>query len=179
MALQQWALPELSQLLPLDEEQLKEVVVYTETLSNVKAAEHLTNLLGDSPQAFDFITAFNERRSAQTAVMSSQARDVKVSTHGGDDEKNPVTDKNPSGKDVPAYAPPAYPPPSQSTSTVRYRPHTNQVIEAAHVRAKDEVCLTLTSVFKLSSHHQRADSVAARNAEYAAGCSIQISNLQQ
>lgn len=61
-ALQTWALPQLSRLLPLDEESLKQIITYTDTLPKDAAAEHLKNLLGDSPQAFEFISSFNTRR---------------------------------------------------------------------------------------------------------------------
>ncbi|KAF2434855.1 zf-C2HC5-domain-containing protein [Tothia fuscella] len=62
MALEKWALPQLQKLLPLDEESLKQVIQYTQTLPKAQAAEHLGNLLGDSPAAFEFITTFNSRR---------------------------------------------------------------------------------------------------------------------
>ena len=57
-----WAVPKLQQLLPLDEDSLKQIVTYTDTLPKDVAAEHLKNMLGDSPQAFEFISAFNMRR---------------------------------------------------------------------------------------------------------------------
>ncbi|OQO02100.1 hypothetical protein B0A48_11652 [Cryoendolithus antarcticus] len=57
-----WALPRLQKLLPLDEESLKQVVTYTDTLPKDAAADHLKNMLGDSAQAFEFISAFNQRR---------------------------------------------------------------------------------------------------------------------
>ncbi|KIW70803.1 hypothetical protein PV04_03041 [Phialophora macrospora] len=60
--LQSWALPRLQLLLPLDDESLKEVIAYSSTLSKDAAAEHLKNLLGDSPQALEFISSFNSRR---------------------------------------------------------------------------------------------------------------------
>ena len=71
MASSGWALPQLSKLLPLDEESLKQIIEYTETLSKDAAAEHLKNLLGDSPQALEFITSFNSRRSVLPPTTSS------------------------------------------------------------------------------------------------------------
>jgi hypothetical protein len=62
MDLATWALPQLSKILPLDEDSLKQVISYTETLSDREAADHLQNFLGDSPQALEFITSFNNRR---------------------------------------------------------------------------------------------------------------------
>lgn len=68
MDLSTWALPQLSKLLPLDEESLKQIISYTETLSNKDAADHLQNLLGDSPLALEFITSFNNRRKREAPV---------------------------------------------------------------------------------------------------------------
>jgi hypothetical protein len=73
MDLSAWAVPQLSKLLPLDNQSLKEVIQYTESLSTAEAADHLQNLLGDSPQALEFITSFNNRRKppATTSVNLS------------------------------------------------------------------------------------------------------------
>ncbi|KAF1917036.1 putative zinc finger motif, C2HC5-type-domain-containing protein [Ampelomyces quisqualis] len=67
-----WALPQLSKLLPLDEESLKQIISYTDSLSNGEAADHLQNLLGDSPQALEFITTFNNRRRPKAIAISAQ-----------------------------------------------------------------------------------------------------------
>lgn len=61
-SLEIWAVPRLQQLLPLDEDSLKQIITYTDTLPKDVAAEHLKNMLGDSPQAFEFISSFNMRR---------------------------------------------------------------------------------------------------------------------
>ena len=45
------------------------------------------------------------------------------------------------------YSPPPYPPLANTVSGPRRRPHTNAVIEAGNVRARDEVRFTLTSVW--------------------------------
>jgi hypothetical protein len=74
MSLQDWALPQLSKLLPLDDQSLKEVISYTLSLPNNEAADHLQNFLGDSPQALEFITSFNNRRKANTAAESKQTQ---------------------------------------------------------------------------------------------------------
>ncbi|KAF2689050.1 zf-C2HC5-domain-containing protein [Lentithecium fluviatile CBS 122367] len=73
MDLATWALPQLAKILPLDEESLQQVILYTETLSDREAADHLQNFLGDSPQALEFITSFNNRRRQKAAAGSSQA----------------------------------------------------------------------------------------------------------
>ncbi|OAG05272.1 zf-C2HC5-domain-containing protein [Paraphaeosphaeria sporulosa] len=72
MALSTWALPQLSKLLPLDEDSLRQVIAYTESLPNREAADHLQNLLGDSPQALEFITSFNNRRKPAASAGASQ-----------------------------------------------------------------------------------------------------------
>ncbi|KAK4569586.1 hypothetical protein LTR86_003349 [Recurvomyces mirabilis] len=71
-ALQQWALPRMQQLLPLDDDSLKQILQYTESLPKDAAAEHLKNLLGDEPKSLEFISSFNMRR--QNAPASSQAQ---------------------------------------------------------------------------------------------------------
>ncbi|RWQ96889.1 C2HC5 finger protein [Paecilomyces variotii] len=57
-----WGVPRLSQLLPLDEESLTQIITYSASLSKDACAEHLKNLLGDSPAALEFISSFNSRR---------------------------------------------------------------------------------------------------------------------
>jgi hypothetical protein len=48
---------------------------------------------------------------------------------------------------IQVYSPPLYAPPAKTMSGPRRRPHTNAVIEAGNVRARDEVRFTLTSVW--------------------------------
>ncbi|EED19359.1 C2HC5 finger protein [Talaromyces stipitatus ATCC 10500] len=57
-----WALPKLSNFLPLDEESLKQIITYSAGLSKEESAEHLKNLLGDAPPVLEFISSFNSRR---------------------------------------------------------------------------------------------------------------------
>ncbi|KFH43152.1 hypothetical protein ACRE_060950 [Hapsidospora chrysogenum ATCC 11550] len=56
------SLAQLSQLLPLPNEELQQIVDYAATLSKPEAVSHFSNLLGDSAQAVDFISTFNSRR---------------------------------------------------------------------------------------------------------------------
>lgn len=77
-----WAVDQLSQLLPPDEQSLREVLDYTSSLDKAAAAEHLRNLLGDSPKALEFITSYNAhgqapRPSSTEPVASSQRRPKK------------------------------------------------------------------------------------------------------
>ena len=53
----------LSRILPLPENELKQVLEYAATLSKQEAANHFTNLLGDSPQVIEFISSFNAQRT--------------------------------------------------------------------------------------------------------------------
>lgn len=64
MASSTWAISKISQLLPLDEASLQQILEYSSTLSKDEAADHLKNLLGDDLKALDFISLFNSRREA-------------------------------------------------------------------------------------------------------------------
>lgn len=72
MALADWAVPQLSKLLPLDDDSLKQIITYTETMSYREAADHLQNMLGDSPKALEFITSFNNRRQSGSTQASGR-----------------------------------------------------------------------------------------------------------
>ncbi|KAJ4297837.1 hypothetical protein N0V90_005733 [Kalmusia sp. IMI 367209] len=72
MDLSAWALPQLSKLLPLDQDSLKQIISYADSLPNAEAAQHLQDLLGDSPQALEFITSFNNRRRPAAASSTRQ-----------------------------------------------------------------------------------------------------------
>lgn len=65
------SLAQLSQLLPLPEEDLQQVLQYASTLSKSEAAAHFNNLLGDSPLAVDFISSFNSHRKEPRNVPAS------------------------------------------------------------------------------------------------------------
>ncbi|KAL9121944.1 MAG: hypothetical protein Q9187_001498 [Circinaria calcarea] len=71
MANSTWAVSQISRLLPLDETSLTQIIDYTSGLSKEDVAEHLKNLLGDSPQALEFITSFNSRRDAPRDTSST------------------------------------------------------------------------------------------------------------
>ncbi|KAI9688242.1 MAG: hypothetical protein M1822_001748 [Bathelium mastoideum] len=88
-ALTTWALPQLSRLLPLDEDSLRQIIIYSDTLPKNTAADHLKNLLGDSPQALEFITSFNSRRQQPPSESTS----------------SPVSDQNGASSGVPKPRP--------------------------------------------------------------------------
>lgn len=173
MALERWALPQLSQLLPLDEGELKQILAYTNTLSDTETAEHLRGMLGDSPEATNFISSYNEQR-AEMAARSSKIQDEEKRsaalpdpTYGQSSTSNGASEKAGARDPPPDYAPPPGPPPTASSngpserpdvkgsrpsyaapsgpppasaggSAVARRNHTNPVIEAGTIRARDE-----------------------------------------
>lgn len=83
--LESWALPRLQQLLPIDDDSLKQVLQYAETLPKDAAAEHLKNLLGDDAKALEFISSFNQRRQAAppSQATPSSAAVPQASNHAG------------------------------------------------------------------------------------------------
>ncbi|KAF7187298.1 hypothetical protein HII31_11386 [Pseudocercospora fuligena] len=70
--LHNWALPRLQQLLPIDDESLKQIISYSESLPKDAAAEHLKNLLGDDAKSLEFISSFNQRRQNVAASAAPQ-----------------------------------------------------------------------------------------------------------
>ncbi|KAK6352005.1 hypothetical protein TWF718_005154 [Orbilia javanica] len=69
-----WAVPKLSNLLPLPEDELRQVISYAATspdLSSPSAiATHFTDLLGQSSECLSFIEEFNKRRFPAAASTS-------------------------------------------------------------------------------------------------------------
>lgn len=158
MALPQWELEQqLSALLPLGEGELNQIISYVDTLSTPEANEYLHDLLGNSPEALRFVSAFNETRGERNVGARNNAVDgkgnhfappdgppAKADVSSGDVKSAPVND----GKDraqnasnqvssPTMHAPPPMPPPTSSRAAARH--HTNQVIEAGKIRAQDEV----------------------------------------
>lgn len=96
-----------------------------------------------------------------------------------DSKPHPASDEKsgqPPGYAPPSYAPPSHPPPAAGASRAKaIRHHTNQVIEAAKIRAIDEVCCSEVYTTMVQS----ANSSAARNAERPAESPATIWDLQQ
>jgi hypothetical protein len=90
------SLAQLSRLLPLPEDELKQILEYGATLSKPAAAEHFGNLLGDGPAAVEFIATFNARRHDPTPTASSQSNRsfaaATGSTPGSAPSSNPPSD---------------------------------------------------------------------------------------
>ena len=96
-----WAESRLSNLLPLDEASLKQILDYISTLPKDAAAEHLKNLLGDSPKALEFISSYNARReSPSTASSSSRPEPPK---NARKPQKKPPLNKLPPPRQVEDY----------------------------------------------------------------------------
>ncbi|ELQ39769.1 C2HC5 finger protein [Pyricularia oryzae Y34] len=67
------SLIQLSRLIDLPDSDLQQVLDYAQTLSKPEAADHFKNLLGDSPQAIEFISSFNSRRKDPKAPAASSS----------------------------------------------------------------------------------------------------------
>ncbi|RYC62247.1 hypothetical protein CHU98_g3964 [Xylaria longipes] len=88
---------QLSRLLPLPDDELRQVLDYAATLSKSDAADHFRNLLGDSPDAVDFIASFNSRRqapklavpNATSGAAAGSGSSPGVSSHGSTIEPVP------------------------------------------------------------------------------------------
>lgn len=83
---------QLSMLLGLPDSDLKQILDYANTLSKPEAADHFKNLLGDSPQAIDFISSFNARRQdpAPPPSSSSDVAPVPKPQRGSKKKKAPL-----------------------------------------------------------------------------------------
>ncbi|CAN8102465.1 unnamed protein product [Discula destructiva] len=68
------SLNQLSMLLGLPDSDIKQIIEYASTLSKADAADHFKNLLGDSPQAIEFISSFNTRRQDPRPSPAPPAR---------------------------------------------------------------------------------------------------------
>ncbi|KHE79881.1 hypothetical protein GE21DRAFT_1337754 [Neurospora crassa] len=106
---------QLSRLLPLPDEDLKQVLDYASTLSKTEAIDHFTNLLGDSPAVIDFISTFNARRADPKAppAPSSAARtpsapsSAQNSAPNSDIDRVPKPQRKPKKKQGPLQAQPS------------------------------------------------------------------------
>ncbi|KAF3912428.1 hypothetical protein ABW20_dc0101440 [Dactylellina cionopaga] len=72
-----WAVPRLSSLLPLPEDELRQVVTYAATSMDLsspsKVATHFSDLLGSTSDSLSFIEEFNRRRFPAAASRSQQS----------------------------------------------------------------------------------------------------------
>ncbi|KAK3306344.1 uncharacterized protein B0T15DRAFT_527006 [Chaetomium strumarium] len=101
---------QLFQLLPLPDDGLQQVLEYAATLSKAEAAEHFSNMLGDSPQVVEFISNFNARR-AEPTPRSAPARTTATATatssgQNSEADSVPKPRRGPKKKKAPLHTPP-------------------------------------------------------------------------
>ncbi|KAL8769003.1 MAG: hypothetical protein Q9209_004920 [Squamulea sp. 1 TL-2023] len=85
-----WAISQISQILPLDEQSLQEILDYTSTLSKDASAEHLKNLLGTSPKALEFISSFNARRETPKPQSTQSTTEIPEASKTPRKKKQPL-----------------------------------------------------------------------------------------
>ncbi|KAL3466823.1 putative zinc finger motif, C2HC5-type-domain-containing protein [Aspergillus heterothallicus] len=93
-----WALPRLSEILPLDNESLTQVLTYATELTKQEGADHLKNLLGDSPAALEFISAFNSRRDDPAPARNNTFTPTPPTSTSGTPSRSPAQTPAPGRK---------------------------------------------------------------------------------
>jgi hypothetical protein len=187
MSVEQQALSKLQAMLPdMDEPSFHELVQYSQTLTVPEAAENWRSMLGDSPQANDFITDYSRlwsppNNGASSATPSGDFKDpagprdtlwapagasappapgsasqfAEQTAPPPSGPKSQFIDQltNPPGygyfpaaspsasAHAQTYAPPAHAPPTRNVINALRKQHTNAVIEAGQLRARDEVTM--------------------------------------
>ncbi|KAK3688687.1 hypothetical protein B0T22DRAFT_426617 [Podospora appendiculata] len=111
---------QLSRILPLPDDELKQVLDYASALSKDEAAEHFTNLLGDSPQVIDFISSFNSRRTDPRAPPPPRASPAPRTTAAAAARPPPPPPTPSSNQNPPA--PDAFPRPPTSGRQKKKKP---------------------------------------------------------
>lgn len=115
----------------------------------------------------------NPNKYSQSSAPPPAASISKPVDHAEEPSMPKPVDK-PDDSTQPAYSPPPYAPPTNNVNAQRRRPHTNPVIEAGNVRARDEVSLLLTMICV-----ELTRDIIARDAERASETPIQLQDLQQ
>ncbi|KAJ9137521.1 C2HC5 finger protein [Pleurostoma richardsiae] len=106
------SLIQLSRLIDLPDADLRQALEYASTLSKQEAAKHFENLLGDSPQAIEFISAFNSRRQDPIATLLAprcSQMSVLTATPSSDIEAMPKLRRAARKKKAPLHTPVARP----------------------------------------------------------------------
>jgi hypothetical protein len=148
----------LRELLPLSDGELEQIISYASGLDDAEAAHHLGNLLGNSPKSLEFISSFLDTRatfsySRDVGVEESSSSLSTYLAHNNNDSKAPprkIDDdaegsQLATGDDQEAGShPPPYTAISGSQISRRINQHasthhTNDLIEASKIRARDEV----------------------------------------
>lgn len=130
---QQRFISALGEILPLSDGELEQIISYARRLDNAEAAQHLENLLGNSPKSVDFISFFLDTRTTL-----STCQDVDGSQPAIGDSNSKIVDHE-SEKHPPPYVEiPATQNGRRFNQHATAR-HTNDIIEAGKIRARDEV----------------------------------------
>lgn len=98
MSSSNWALAQISHILPLDEQSLQEILDYTSTLSKDASADHLRNLLGTSPKALEFISSYNSRREVPITELEPPVPAATAASDPSESQKKPRKKKQPLNK---------------------------------------------------------------------------------
>lgn len=103
MSSSKWAVTQISHILPLDEASLQQIIDYSSTLSKDAVADHLKDLLGDSPKALEFISSFNSRRDVAAGpaeLAGTTAQDEAPKSGQKPRKKKPPLNKLPPPRQV-------------------------------------------------------------------------------
>ncbi|KND87098.1 Uncharacterized protein C1A6.01c [Tolypocladium ophioglossoides CBS 100239] len=131
------SLSQLSQLLPLPDEDLRQVLDYAATLSKPEAAAHFSNLLGDSPLASNFVSSFNSHRkepraaTAQPSGSGSDATDGVPKAKHAPKKKKPAI-RTPQARQVEEYEGPASKAYSKKGQDLEYIPQRASAPSSNH-----------------------------------------------
>ncbi|KAL8764056.1 MAG: hypothetical protein Q9194_007194, partial [Teloschistes cf. exilis] len=90
MASSSWALTQIAQILPLDEQSLQELLDYSSSLSKDASADHLRSVLGASPKALEFISSFNSRRDVPKNESGPSASEAAEPSRRSRKKKQPL-----------------------------------------------------------------------------------------
>lgn len=99
------SLNQLSMLLGLPDSDCKQILDYGSTLSKAEAADHFKNLLGDSPQAIEFISSFNSRRQDPKPAPAPAPAPATQQNASSDLDAVPKTQRGPKKKKAPLRTP--------------------------------------------------------------------------
>ncbi|EPE10958.1 c2hc5 finger protein [Ophiostoma piceae UAMH 11346] len=97
---------QLSRLIDLPDDALDQVIDYARTLSKPAAVEHFSNLLGHSPAAIEFISAFNSRGRSGPAPTPTPAQAATPTPSASLPEPAPQHQRK-KKKKAPLHTPPA------------------------------------------------------------------------
>lgn len=161
---EQQALNQIRKILPLDDESLNQLLGYSQSLPPVDAAEHLKSVLGDSPQALEFISTFNSKRT-----YSSGQND-----NGATSASAPVTGQSSNGADNGYSGVPKSGPKKKKQPGLKKLPPVRRVegdTEGAYVKRELEEYMP--------QHKKHKDAMASAFALHSGSSSLQPTPLVQ